>query len=101
MTAWGNLPPALPSHDTVLAWARGCRCEECEREYQRFGSELAVRGPLGLPAQPEPRVPPAFRADSPGARTRPVTRAPLKSGPVPRALGELGGSPHELQHARA
>ena len=55
MTAWGNLPPALPQHGTVLAWARGCRCDECEREYQRFVSELAVRGPLRLPAQPEPR----------------------------------------------
>jgi hypothetical protein len=28
MTAWGNLPPALPPHGTVLAWTRGCRCEE-------------------------------------------------------------------------
>ena len=55
MTGWGNLPPALPPHGTVLAWVRGCRCEECEREYQRFVSELAVRGPLRLPAQPEPR----------------------------------------------
>ena len=43
MTAWGKLPPALPPHGTVLAWARGCRCEECEREYQRFVSELALR----------------------------------------------------------
>jgi hypothetical protein len=25
MTAQGNLPPALPPHGTVLAWARGCR----------------------------------------------------------------------------
>jgi len=55
MTAWGKLPPALPPHGTVLAWARGCRCEECEREYKRFVSELALRGPLRLPAQPEPR----------------------------------------------
>jgi hypothetical protein len=55
MTAWGNLPAALPPHGTVLAWARGCRCEECEREYQRFVSELAVRGPLRLASQPEPR----------------------------------------------
>ena len=55
MTAWGNLPPALPPHGTVLAWARGCRCEECEREHQRLVSELALRGPLRLPAQPEPR----------------------------------------------
>jgi hypothetical protein len=55
MTGWGNLPPALPPHGTVLAWARGCRCEECERQYQRLVSELALRGPLRLPAQPEPR----------------------------------------------
>jgi hypothetical protein len=55
MTAWGNLPPALPRHGTVLAWARGCRCEECEREHQRFVFELAMRGPLRLPAEPEPR----------------------------------------------
>ena len=55
MTAWGSLPPALPPHGTVLAWVRGCRCEECEREHQRFVSELALRGPLRLPAQPEPR----------------------------------------------
>jgi hypothetical protein len=55
MTAWGNLPSAMPPHGTVLAWARGCRCDECEREYQRFVSELALRGPLRLPAQPEPR----------------------------------------------
>ncbi|HEY2309057.1 MAG TPA: hypothetical protein VGI05_24535 [Streptosporangiaceae bacterium] len=55
MTAWGNLPPALPPHGTVLAWARGCRCDECEREYKRFVSELALRGPLRLPGQPEPR----------------------------------------------
>ena len=55
MTAWSNLPPALPPHGTVLAWARGCRCDECEPEYQRLVSELARRGPLRLPAQPEPR----------------------------------------------
>src|ERR1700761_4793176 len=55
MTAWGNLPPALPPHGTVLAWARGCRCEQCEGEHERFVSELALRGPLRLPAQPEPR----------------------------------------------
>ena len=55
MTAWSNLPPALPPHGTVLAWARGCRCDECEPGYQRFVSELALRGPLRLPAQPEPR----------------------------------------------
>ena len=52
MTAWRNLPSALPPHGTVLAWARGCRCEECEREYQRFVSELA---PLRFPAAPAPR----------------------------------------------
>jgi hypothetical protein len=55
MTAWGNLPPAPPQHGTVLAWARGCRCEECEREYQGFVSDLALRGPVRLPAAPEPR----------------------------------------------
>ena len=55
MSAWGNLPAALPPHGTVLAWTRGCRCEQCEREYQRFVSELALRGPLRLPAHPEPR----------------------------------------------
>src|SRR6476659_10080093 len=55
MTAWGSLPPAPPPHGTVLAWARGCRCEQCEHEYQRFVSELALRGPLRLPAAPEPR----------------------------------------------
>ena len=55
MTAWSNLPPALPPHGTVLAWARGCRCDECVPEYQRLVSELARRGPLRLPAQPEPR----------------------------------------------
>jgi hypothetical protein len=55
MTAWGNLPAALPPHGTVLAWARGCRCEECEREYKRFGSELALLRPPRLPAEPQPR----------------------------------------------
>jgi hypothetical protein len=55
VTAWSNLPPALPPHGTVLAWARGCRCDECEHEHQRFVSEVALRGPLRLPAQPEPR----------------------------------------------
>ncbi|HKA98687.1 MAG TPA: hypothetical protein VKD66_20660 [Streptosporangiaceae bacterium] len=55
MTAWSNLPPALPPHGTALAWARGCRCDECEPESRRFASELALRGPLRLPAQPEPR----------------------------------------------
>ena len=52
MTAWGNLPPAPPAHGTVLAWARGCRCDECEREYRRFVSEL---GPVRLATAPEPR----------------------------------------------
>jgi hypothetical protein len=55
VTAWSNLPPALPPHGTVLAWARGCRCDDCESEHQRFVSGLALRGPLQLPAQPEPR----------------------------------------------
>ena len=36
----GQLAAALPQHGTVLAWARGCRCDQCEREYQRFVSEL-------------------------------------------------------------
>ena len=44
MTAWGKLPPALPPHGTVLAWARGCRCEECEREYKRFVSNWPCEG---------------------------------------------------------
>ena len=55
MTAWSHLPSALPPHGTLLAWARGCRCDECEPEYRRFVSELALRGPVRLPAQPEPR----------------------------------------------
>ena len=55
MAAWGNLPPALPAHGTVMAWARGCRCEECESEYKGFVSELARREQLRFPAQPEPR----------------------------------------------
>jgi hypothetical protein len=55
MSAWSHLPPALPPHGTVLAWARGCRCEECEREYQSLVTELALRRPLRLPAAPEPR----------------------------------------------
>jgi hypothetical protein len=53
--AGSSLPPALPPHGTVLAWARGCRCDECEPEYKRLVSELALRGRLRLPAQPEPR----------------------------------------------
>ena len=55
MTAWGNLPPALPPHGTGLARAQRGRCGECEPEYKRFVSELALRGPLRLPAQQEPR----------------------------------------------
>jgi hypothetical protein len=55
MTARGELPPALPPHGTVLAWARGCRCEECESEYQALESELAARRPIRLPTPPEPR----------------------------------------------
>ena len=54
MSAWSNLPSALPPHGTVLAWARGCRCDECEPEYERLVSELARRGPLQLPAVPDP-----------------------------------------------
>jgi len=70
MTAWGNLPPALPSHGTVLAWVRGCRCEECGYEYERFVSGLAVRERLSLPAQPEPRK---LDADT-AARLEPAVR---------------------------
>jgi hypothetical protein len=55
MTASRDLPPALPPHGTVLAWARGCRCDECEVEYTRFLTELAMRGPLRFAAEPEPR----------------------------------------------
>src|SRR5690348_18421304 len=55
MTAWGSLPPALPAHGTVLAWVRGCRCDDCEGEHERFMFELALRGPVRLPAEPEPR----------------------------------------------
>jgi len=55
VTAWSHLPRALPPHGTVLAWARGCRCDECESEYRRLMSELALRGPVRLPADPEPR----------------------------------------------
>ena len=55
MTAWGNLPPALPPHGTVLAWAQGCRCDQCERRHEGFLSELARRGPPEFPARPEPR----------------------------------------------
>jgi hypothetical protein len=55
MTGWGNLPPALPLHGTVLAWVRGCRCEECEREYQSLLSELALRRSRKRPTKPEPR----------------------------------------------
>jgi hypothetical protein len=80
MTAWGSLPPALPPHGTVLAWARGCRCEQCEREYQRFVSGLALGGPLRLPAQPEPRK---LDADT-LARLEPAVR--LSECPVCGAL---------------
>ena len=55
MTAWSDLPPAPAPHGTVLAWAGGCRCDECEREYGRFMSELALRGPPRLAAPQEPR----------------------------------------------
>jgi hypothetical protein len=30
-------------------------CDECEPWYKRFVSELALQGPLRLPAQPNPR----------------------------------------------
>jgi hypothetical protein len=53
MTAWGNLPPALPRTARAGLGAR-LPVRECEREYQRFVSELALRGPLRLPAQPGP-----------------------------------------------
>ena len=65
MTAWGNLPPAPPPHGTVLAWTRGCRCEECEGEYQRFLSELELRRPPRLPA------PAAIRAATRAQRMEP------------------------------
>jgi hypothetical protein len=55
VTGWSDLPPALPRHGTVLAWARGCRCDECDREHDRLVSEVALRGPPRLPAAPEPR----------------------------------------------
>jgi hypothetical protein len=55
MTGWGNLPPAPPAHGTVLAWARGCRCDECEREYARLVSELALLRPPRLATAPQPR----------------------------------------------
>jgi hypothetical protein len=54
MSAWSHLPPALPPHGTVLAWARGCRCDECEQEYKGLLAELARRGPPRFPAEPEP-----------------------------------------------
>ena len=82
MTAWGSLPPALPPHGTVLAWARGCRCEECEGECQRFVSELALRGPLRLPAQPEPRK---LDADT-LARLEPAVSQSECPGAAPRAI---------------
>jgi hypothetical protein len=55
MTGWGDLPPAPAPHGTVLAWARGCRCEECDQEYQQFVAELALRRPPRLPDEPQPR----------------------------------------------
>jgi hypothetical protein len=61
MTTWGSLPAAPPPHGTVLAWARGCRCEECEQEYERFLTDLAMRPPVRLPAEPDP---PRFDADT-------------------------------------
>jgi hypothetical protein len=70
MTTWGHLPPALPPHGTVLAWVRGCRCEECEPAYQRVVSELARIGPLRFPARPEP---PRLDADT-AARLEPAVR---------------------------
>jgi len=48
----GNLPAALPPHGTVLAWALGCRREECECAYQRLASELALRCDDGQPDLP-------------------------------------------------
>jgi hypothetical protein len=55
MTAWGSLPPAPPPHGTVLAWVLGCRFDDCEGEYQRFVSDLALRPPVRLPAESQPR----------------------------------------------
>jgi hypothetical protein len=80
MTAWGNLPPAPPPHGTVLAWTQGCRCDECEGEYQRFLSELELRRPLRLPAQPEPR-----KLDA-GTRARLEPAVRLSECPVCGAL---------------
>src|SRR5712691_3027241 len=91
-TAWGSLPPALPPHGTVLAWARGCRCEQCEREYQRFVSELAWRGPLRLPAQPEPRKLDAGTPRPAGAGGEPV-RVPRVRRAAPSAVPQPGVPP--------
>jgi hypothetical protein len=77
----GNLPTALPPHGTVLAWALGCRREQCECAYQRLVSELALRGPpLRLPAQPEP-----YKLDA-------STRARLEP-PVGRSECPVWGAP--------
>ena len=81
MTAWSSLPPALPPHGTVLAWVRGCRCEECEPEYQRLVSELARRGPVRFAAAPEP---PKLDAD---------TRARLEPAVSGSECPRLRGSP--------
>ena len=76
MTAWSHLPSALPPHGTLLAWARGCRCDECEPEYRRFVSELALRGPVRLPAQPEPSKLDADTLRPAGTGGEPDLRAP-------------------------
>src|SRR5262249_61343903 len=81
MSAWSNLPPALPPHGTLLAWARGCRCDECEPEYKRFMSELALRGPVRLPARPDP---PKLDADT-------LARLEPAGGPT---AGPPGRPPH-------
>src|SRR5215831_18119549 len=90
MTAWSDLPPAPPPHGTVLAWARGCRCDECEPESRRFVSELALRGPLRLPARPEP---PKLDADT-RARLEPaVSRSECPVCGAPPAVPQPGVSP--------
>src|SRR5262249_42286875 len=48
MTAQGNLPP----HGTVLAWARGCRCDECEPGYKRLCPNRHCKGRPGFPPSP-------------------------------------------------
>ena len=77
----GNLPAALPPHGTVLAWAPGCRREQCECAYQRLVSELASRGPLRLPAQPEPRK---LDASTPARLEPPVSRSECPVCGAPR-----------------